>query len=87
MTRQVKLVWNITPIYHALEIACKIAKQKEPDQTKENLIELGMELWNLVDPTPALELDDKIVKALISWIVDRIWEETQNSFTKDSNLS
>ena len=69
------LVWNITPIYHALQIACEIVKAKDPGQIKEKLVKLGMELWNIIDPTPELDLDDKIVKALISWTVDRILEE------------
>ncbi len=52
-----------------------MVKAKDSGQIKEKLVVLGMELWKIIDPTPELDLDDKIVKALISWTVDRILEE------------
>ena len=68
-------MWGITTIRQALQIACEIAKAKDDEKAREKLVELGMKLWDMIDPTPDIQLDDKIVEAIIRWAVDWMLEE------------
>jgi len=78
-------VWNLTTLYSILAAACELLKTKDKEEAKKKIVEIGMEVWNAIDPT-VTDLDDKIVEALLSWIAERIMNDL-GIFTSDTNRS
>ena len=54
----------------ALELALMFLDPEELEEKKDEVLELAMELWDTVDPLPDLELDDEVLEAVISWLID-----------------
>ncbi len=73
--------YAISKLKEMLKIA--VAFLEDPDGRREDLVELVMDLWEIVDPTPNLDLDDEVVETLAEWMVDWIIQE----FSEQLSLS
>lgn len=84
-----KILEHLSPLKNAILAACALIE--EPGSgggKKEKVLELAHHLWEEIDPTPDLNLDDEIVEMLLDWIVDAIVEKMNSSiFTENSSLS
>ncbi len=60
----------IQALRKALEIAAALFGDMEEDQKKKKLVEIGMDIWDYIDPTPDIELDDEIVRIILEHLAD-----------------
>ena len=76
-------------ISHAVTTACSLVNELGSGQwRKERVMELAMEIWEDLDPTPNSELDDELVEKLLSWLVDAAVEVmNEKDSLKDTKLS
>ncbi len=56
---------------------------EDPQEKREDLVELAMDLWDAVDPLPGLDLDDAVVETIAEYIVDWMIQ----NYSEESNLS
>ena len=56
---------------------------EDPQEKREDLVELAMDLWDAVDPLPGLDLDDAVVETIAEYIVDWIIQ----NYSEGSSLS
>ena len=57
-------------IRKAVELAMMLLTPDEIEQNRDEIVELAMDVWEYIDPTPDLDVDDRIVEAVIEWLVD-----------------
>ena len=63
-------------IREALKVAAIIFSDMEEEEKRKLLLDIAMDLWDVIDPLPNVELDDQIIEIvmryLIDWIVDTV---------------
>ena len=69
----------------AVQIACELLEDASEEERRKRVKELAMEIWEELDPTPNLDLDDWIVETIVEHLID--WMEDMRSSTKDLSLS
>ena len=79
-------VWNLTTLYSIMTAACELLKTKDKEEAKKKIVKIGMEAWELIDPT-ITDLDDAIVQGFLSWLADRIIDDVGIIFTQDTSRS
>ena len=70
---------------NAVQIACELLEDLSEEERRQRVKELAMEIWEELDPTPNLDLDDWIVETIIEHLID--WMEDMRSSTKNLSLS
>ena len=70
---------------NAVYLACELLEDADEDVKRQKVKELALEIWEEIDPTPNLDLDDWIVETIIEHLIE--WVEDTRSSTKDSSLS
>ncbi len=68
----------IQALRKALEIAAALFGDMEEDQKKKKLVEIGMDIWDYIDPTPDIELDDEIVRIILEHLADMAIEAVES---------
>jgi predicted nucleotide-binding protein (sugar kinase/HSP70/actin superfamily) len=73
-------MWQI--LRKVVEISCALAESEDVEEKKEKVKTLALEIWERIDPTPDIELDDWVVEAiidhLIDWVVDDMIEYSES---------
>ena len=80
-------MWQLQTLRKALEIACTLVEEPgNGEKKKKRVKDLAIQIWEEIDPTPELELDDWLVDMIIDWAIDWVVED-MNRYTKALNLS
>ena len=70
---------------NAVQITCELLEDASEEERRKRVKELAMEIWEELDPTPNLEMDDWIVETIVEHLID--WMEDMRSSTNDLSLS
>ncbi len=90
------VVWQVLSIFPSIQklvkavtTACVLVETLgNGEWKKEKVMELAMQLWEQLDPTPELDLDDSIVEAILEWLIDTIADAIEEQkYTKDTKVS
>ena len=63
-------------IIESLKAAAVLFSDLEENEKRKRLLEMAMDLWENIDPTPDLDLDDEIVEIIMAHVIDWIVEKT-----------
>ena len=86
-------MWNLmaplSKLKDAVVAACALIEEPgNGEWKKEKVLEIAHQLWEEIDPTPDLELDDTVVEMILDWLVETVVEKLNlNVSTANSNLS
>lgn len=79
-------MWKFRVIKEVAKMGCALLEGEDEERKKERVVNLVMDLWEEIDPTPNLDIDDWIVRMtverLVGWIV-----EDMNGYTESLSLS
>ena len=51
------------------EILCALVEVLEIEKKEERILELALNLYDVIDPFPSLDLDDAVVEAIMRWLL------------------
>ncbi len=77
---EVLRVWKFQTIRNAIKAACRFVEEPgNGEKKKERVKDFLIKIWEEIDPTPNLNIDDWIVEKMMDWMIDWTVEDMNES--------
>gem|GEM_PF-5273806 len=73
-------MWKFQTIRNAIKAACRFVEEpRNGEKKKERVKDFLIKIWEEIDPTPNLNIDDWIVEKMMDWMIDWTVEDMNES--------